>query len=322
MWKTDIPSSLSSNKPALVQFGHDLWNKLTGKYEYARTPIEKNVSKERRTVLQQSSTERRTLLHRQSINIYRAWERLSPEETAQKIQNIFGNVESVRIPRSSWSIEVAIRGENGLFYFSGKNTPCYLDKGETVSKNLDVKESKVRAVQSKVWRRVDSLLPKVVPSVNPAEIPLSKAPSLPYIQSAPFEKNPDTWTTLCSKTARLNLAKLLWWAKVPTWDAKSVYQNYPRYIPGMVWVYQRWRPDFHPPENANVADVFIDAGGAYGHRAVAYVNNGKWYVLDPYFYNKNEKVIPKPAEEYFSFMKTAGRPIGWIAYFRKEVQVA
>ncbi len=52
----------------------------------------------------------------------------------------------------------------------------------------------------------------------------------------------------------------------------------------MVAPYQRGRPEFNPPENANVADIFIDSGSTYGHRVAAYVNNGKWFVLDPYYF--------------------------------------
>ncbi len=73
MRKTDVPSSEPSKKPALVQFGHDLWNKLTGQYEYAKQPkVERMAVAERRNILKQSTKERRNIFSLQSINTYTA----------------------------------------------------------------------------------------------------------------------------------------------------------------------------------------------------------------------------------------------------------
>jgi hypothetical protein len=79
-----------------------LWNKITGKYEYAKKPkAEIMAVTERRNILRQSTKERSSVMSSRSVGTYTAGERLSPQETAQKIQNIFGNVENVRIPRSN-----------------------------------------------------------------------------------------------------------------------------------------------------------------------------------------------------------------------------
>ncbi len=162
MWKLNSPSSQPQGKPALVQFGHNFWNKMTGKYENPKVNLEKPLIKKREEIKKQSSKERRNIVSSQSINTYTAWERLSPAETAQKVQNIFGNVESVKMPRSNGTTEVATRRADGLFYFAGKNTPCYLGKGETVSKNVEKKESILTSTQKvKIetrWR-INKLLP-------------------------------------------------------------------------------------------------------------------------------------------------------------------
>ncbi|MFA6080525.1 MAG: hypothetical protein WC753_03555 [Candidatus Gracilibacteria bacterium] len=162
MGKFDSPSFQPPKKPALVQFGHNLWNNLTGKNERSQTAIDNSLIKKREVIKKQSFKERRNIMSSQSINTYRAGERLSPQETAQKIRNIFGDVSSVSIPRSNGGAELAFKKSDGLYYFSGKNTPCYLGKGETVSKNTEKKEAipaSAKRVQVETQGKINKLLP-------------------------------------------------------------------------------------------------------------------------------------------------------------------
>ena len=57
---------------------------------------------------------------------------------------------------------MATRRADGLFYFSGKNTPCYLGKGETVSKNTEKKEAiltSTQKIQVETQRKMNRLVP-------------------------------------------------------------------------------------------------------------------------------------------------------------------
>lgn len=148
MWKFDISSSQIQPKPAIVQFGHNFWNKLTGKYDHEKTALETTITQERKNISRGSSIALRNVIDRQSIHTYIAWERLSPSETAQKIRNIFGDVESVSMPRSNGIVERAFKKSNGLFYFSWSSHPCYLEKGERVSlQNNERQETRSPAIK-------------------------------------------------------------------------------------------------------------------------------------------------------------------------------
>lgn len=99
--------------------------------------------------------------------------------------------------------------------------------------------------------------------------------SLPYELSSPIEIS-DSWTTLCSKTARLNLEKL--WIEVHQWasafDSMRMYDE------------QELSSIQHIPADANVIDIFSAAlnpnNHSYWHRSAAYKMNWEWFVLDPY----------------------------------------
>lgn len=122
------------------------------------------------------------------------------------------------------------------------------------------------------------------------------------ILSAPTYKNPKTWVTLCSRTARENLQKL--WIKFPVqWaTARDSFRLY-------------WKQaEKFPPKysSKSVADLYLDASSAnkeYWHRAIWVKINGEWFVLDPY-YTKTRN--PVPANEYLTTMKWRyNRKIWW-----------
>ncbi len=50
---------------------------------------------------------------------------------------------------------------------------------------------------------------------------------------------------------------------------------------------------WNPPENAKYADIFFSTPA--GHRCIAFLKQGSWYVLDPYY--GNEELVPS----YFPF---------------------
>lgn len=124
----------------------------------------------------------------------------------------------------------------------------------------------------------------------------------PPVLSAPTYKNPRTWVTLCSKTARENLQKL--WCKNPKrWrSAKESFDSY-------------WKAaEKFPPENNNssLVDLYMDASPRnrrYWHRAVGVKINWEWFVLDPY-YNRTRN--PVKAKDYISTMnRRYWRRIWW-----------
>ena len=122
--------------------------------------------------------------------------------------------------------------------------------------------------------------------------------SLPHQISNPIERS-GSWTTLCSKTARLNLAKF--GIRAPRWASAFKSMNmYPR---------QKLSTINNIPHNANVADIFSYAlnreNSQYGDRAAAYKASWEWFVLDPYtrfpsrkWWTYEERRKPIPLEEY------------------------
>ena len=139
----------------------------------------------------------------------------------------------------------------------------------------------------------------------------SKAQSLGKIISAPFERS-KRGTTLCSRTAKKNLDRVLWPWIAPQGNARDVHNSYSRQ-PWMVGEYQRnkWFKD--PPEGALAADIFVETGSKHGHRVVAYVNNWNWFVLDPYL-SGGRSTEPQPAWAYFSRIQ---KPVTGVAYYQK-----
>ena len=86
-----------------------------------------------------------------------------------------------------------------------------------------------------------------------------------------------TWTTLCSKTARLNLSRL--WIKNPAhWSsAKKSFESlsWKESLAVVLW-----------NSKYTVADIYLDASEnnkEYWHRAVARKEWDKWYIYDPYY---------------------------------------
>jgi hypothetical protein len=151
------PQNTETGKPALVEFWHNLWNTLTGQNQQEKSELRNNFKQKKEALSTQSRAARRNIFAPQSINTYSAWERMSPTETAQKIWSIFGDVSRVRIPRSNGRAEVATRRSDGLFYFVGKNVPCYLDKDETISKDIETKTT--QEVQTQTQSKLNKLLP-------------------------------------------------------------------------------------------------------------------------------------------------------------------
>lgn len=58
---------------------------------------------------------------------------------------------------------------------------------------------------------------------------------------------------------------------------------------------------------AKFADVYLDASpknAKYGHRAAAFQEGGKWFILDPYYEipGQSNRLAPIPAEKYLNHM--------------------
>lgn len=132
------------------------------------------------------------------------------------------------------------------------------------------------------------------------------------IISYPVERSA-SGTTLCSRTARLNLWRL--WVPSPNgWpSARAAFEAY------------GGTPDTNFPTspaaaNATRADIYLDASPRnrqYGHRAAAFKENGNWFVLDPY-YNippHGNTRQPIPVADYMNHMMGAhGRRFWWAHY--------
>lgn len=134
---------------------------------------------------------------------------------------------------------------------------------------------------------------------------------IPSEYSSPVERS-ESWTTLCSKTARLNLSRL--WVE---WDINrwtSAKESFGMY---------NWDISQFPPIEdtwAVVADFYLDASAKnaeYGHRVAAFKDGGQWYILDPYYnivkWVDNRK--PISAEIYISVMSAKWRNMWWAHYF-------
>ncbi|NVP17658.1 hypothetical protein HUU51_02980 [Candidatus Gracilibacteria bacterium] len=114
----------------------------------------------------------------------------------------------------------------------------------------------------------------------------------PAEYSYPAERS-ESGTTLCSRTARLNLSKLGVDSPSTGGSARAAYENL------------NSPKDIFPPTNsdAKVADVYLDARSdknrQYGHRVAAFKGeNGQWFVLDPYYSMFGNTREPIPAEHY------------------------
>lgn len=119
------------------------------------------------------------------------------------------------------------------------------------------------------------------------------------VYSEPAEKR---WKmTFCSRTARKNLYKLWLPVKdVPHWSSAIASMR-------LYWSKNNYVNKIsNLPEWTNVLDLFIDSRSKYEHRAVAYLNNWEWNVLDPYSRlpsNKWNRKNPIPLNEYMASKK-------------------
>ncbi len=137
--------------------------------------------------------------------------------------------------------------------------------------------------------------------------------SLPYELSSPIEIS-ESGTTLCSKTARLNLEKL--GIQAPRWaSAFDSMRLYPE---------ARLATLGHIPTDANAIDIFSSAlnpkNSSYWHRAVAFKTSWNWFVLDPYtrtpwreWWSREQLRKPIPLDDY-----SAKRNIHWVVYHSVE----
>ncbi len=148
----------------------------------------------------------------------------------------------------------------------------------------------------------------------------SSLPSLldhTQLKSAPFDRDKQTKTTLCSTTALINLQKMgcsrlfrattataslekdpnALWPGVPAGNAVDVKNFYNK---------SRHHTKFKGPNplvqlnncKENLADILVKSSSRFGHRAVAFKseNDDCWYILDPY--RPPYDIKPIPFEEY------------------------
>lgn len=125
-------------------------------------------------------------------------------------------------------------------------------------------------------------------------------------------------TTLCSKTARLNLQKL-WLYNVPHWSsAKQSFDQYESQdiIPPK---------DLPPLKDSSIAvlDLYLDASPKnrlYWHRVACVKLGWSWAVLDPYYPIPNiwRTTRPIPFEKYMDFMNQRGQRLWWAKGYEKK----
>lgn len=135
----------------------------------------------------------------------------------------------------------------------------------------------------------------------------------PAEYSLPAERS-SSGTTLCSRTARLNLARLGVKWDINQWgSAKASFDMY--------WK-ENISVDFPPTweSDAKVADLYLDASEKnkqYGHRVAAFKEWWKWFVMDPYYKIWEwDTRAPIPAEKYVNTMQTQyNRRFWWAHYF-------
>lgn len=130
------------------------------------------------------------------------------------------------------------------------------------------------------------------------QLPTPERDSSWRYRSFPAETNPETWTTLCSRTARLNLWRM--WVPNAAWwrSAREAFNSY-------WWWADRSFPSVN--SDAQVADIYLDASprnAQYGHRAAAFRDGWQWFVLDPYFRIpwQSDRRAAIPAETYLNHM--------------------
>lgn len=150
------------------------------------------------------------------------------------------------------------------------------------------------------------------------------------IKSEPFAKNSKTWVTRCSKTARYNWENF--GLNLPTGDAYKAWKlplvttkktlpedkNKIKQKPQSSWDWIKiW--DFKSITEWNFADIYTDSKSKYGHRAVAFKDDGwQWYVLDPYTrVNWRLDNSPKKLENYLKAKKIVKAHIYTSDWYKK-----
>jgi len=132
--------------------------------------------------------------------------------------------------------------------------------------------------------------------------------------SHPAEKSVH-WTTLCSKTARLNLYRL-WvpYTAVAKWtSALKAFNSLWGSIQKSNFTNLEW-------QDWDIADIYCEASSEknkeYGHRLAGQKIDGKWFVLDPYLpilgYKTTQLI---PLEAYTSYQHNRGRKMWWAKIF-------
>jgi hypothetical protein len=136
---------------------------------------------------------------------------------------------------------------------------------------------------------------------------------VPAEYSLPAEKS-ESGTTLCSRTAFMNLERMGVKNAPRGWSAK---QSFDLYGKSAMEFPPRWNGD------AQVADLYLDAtpkNKQYGHRVAAFKKWENWYVLDPYYALPwiGRTRQPIPAETYVSAMRNHyGKNIWWAHYYNE-----
>jgi hypothetical protein len=123
-------------------------------------------------------------------------------------------------------------------------------------------------------------------------------PSTPAMKIDDIRSRPSISTggmTYCSRTAREN--GNMFGVELPggasAKDAGSVYTADSTHV----------MKDFlNPPSTANFADIILSSntenGKKYGHRAVAFLANSSWYILDPYNEAKQATLLSTYSAKY------------------------
>lgn len=169
-----------------------------------------------------------------------------------------------------------------------------------INKIYENRENAYPAWKDRYKRELDKALTYLKNSL-PWEI------NLWWVLSSPAERS-ESGTTLCSKTARLNLTNI--WISAPQWSsAKASFDMYDS---------SRITKTFD--NNAKVADIFLDASPKnreHWHRAVAINNWWSWYVLDPYlpiWWNPPTRQ-PIPLETYMNHIQSRWREFWWAVMY-------
>lgn len=135
----------------------------------------------------------------------------------------------------------------------------------------------------------------------------------PAEYSYPVERS-ESGTTLCSRTAYLNLQRL-WVSGHPRlWSANASMEAYgssaSTEFPPSGWSGQK------------VWDFFLGWHGwsenfqKYGHRVAGFQKDGQWYILDPYYkINGSNTRQPIPIELYRQTMQAQGKDFKWVRYY-------